>query len=94
VPDRVRNEEIKAYLIVKPGVTLEPIEIIRYCEERLADFKVPRYIELIDSFPKTAKMTVQKHVLKQLKKDHTVGCYDREANRRGENSREEGERNL
>ena len=83
VPDRVRNEEIKAYLIVKPGETIEPKEIIRYCEGRLADFKVPRYIEFIDSFPKTAKMTVQKHILKQLKKDHTIGCYDREANREG-----------
>jgi len=77
VPDRIRNEEIKAFVIVKSGEKLEPEEIIEYCEEKLADFKVPRYIEFADSFPKTAKMTVQKHILKKLKEDHTVGCFDR-----------------
>jgi len=77
VPDKIRNEEIKAFVIVKAGETLKPEEIIKYCEERLADFKVPRYIEFTDSFPKTAKMTIQKHILKQLKEDQTVGCFDR-----------------
>ena len=77
VPDRIRNEEVKAYIIVKPGETLDPEEIVRHCEERLADFKVPRYIEFTDSFPKTAKMTIQKHILKKLKEDHTVECFDR-----------------
>ncbi|MBW1828246.1 MAG: AMP-binding protein [Deltaproteobacteria bacterium] len=77
VPDRIRNEEIKAFIIQKPGETLEPEEIIRHCEERLADFKVPRYIEFINSFPKTAKMTIKKHELKNLKEDHTVNCFDR-----------------
>jgi acyl-CoA synthetase (AMP-forming)/AMP-acid ligase II len=77
VPDKIRNEEIKAYIIRKPGEELAPEEIVGYCEERLAGFKVPRYIEFTESFPKTPKMTIQKHILKGLKADHTQGCYDR-----------------
>lgn len=76
VPDRVRNEEIKAFIILKPGRELNPEMIVANCSERLADFKVPRYIEFIDSFSKTAKMTIKKHELRNLKEDHTVGCFD------------------
>lgn len=77
VPNRIRNEEIKAFIILKPGCEFNPEEIITYCSERLADFKVPRYLEVVDSFPKTAKMTIKKHELKDMKQDHTVGCFDR-----------------
>ena len=77
VPDRVRNEEIKAFIILKPGCESDPDGIIAYCSERLADFKVPRYIEFVDSFPKTPKMTIKKHELKAMKEDQTQGCFDR-----------------
>jgi len=76
VPDRIRNEEVKAYIIAKPGEEPNPGEIIRYCKQRLSSFKVPRYIEFIDSFPRTAKMSIKKHELKDLKKDHNIGCFD------------------
>lgn len=77
VPGRVRNEEIKAFIILKPGRELNPEMIVAYCSERLAEFKVPRYIEFVDSFPKTAKITIKKHELRNMKQDHTVGCFDR-----------------
>ena len=77
VPDRVRNEEIKAFIILKPGQELKPEEIMEHCIERLAEFKVPRYIEFVDSFPKTAKMTIKKHELRNMKQDHATGCFDR-----------------
>ena len=75
VPDRVRNEEIKAFIILKPGQELKPEEIVDHCSERLAEFKVPRYIEFVDSFPKTAKMTIKKHELRNMKQDHATGCF-------------------
>jgi crotonobetaine/carnitine-CoA ligase len=77
VPDRIRNEEVKAFIILKPGSELDPDDIIMYCSEKLAKFKVPRYIEFIDSFPKTAKLSIKKHELKNMKKDHAEGCFDR-----------------
>ncbi|MBT4363865.1 MAG: long-chain fatty acid--CoA ligase, partial [Desulfobacteraceae bacterium] len=76
VPDRIRNEEVKAYIIPKPGEDPIPEEIIQYCNQRLSNFKVPRFIEFIDSFPRTAKMSIKKHELKDLKQDHSIGCFD------------------
>ena len=77
VPDRIRNEEVKAFIILKPGSELIPEMIVEHCSEKLAGFKVPRYIEFIDSFPKTAKLSIKKHELRSMKEDHTVGCFDR-----------------
>jgi len=77
VPDRIRNEEVKAFIILKPGSELNPEMIVAHCSEKLAGFKVPRYIEFIDSFPKTAKLSIKKHELKNMKKDHAEGCFDR-----------------
>ena len=77
VPDRVRNEEIKAFIVLNPGERLDPGSIIIYCRERLAEFKVPRYIDFIDALPKTAKLSIKKHELKNLSKDQVTGSFDR-----------------
>ncbi|MBN1848718.1 MAG: AMP-binding protein [Deltaproteobacteria bacterium] len=71
------EEEVKAYVIPRPGEKLNPEELVSWCEKHLADFKVPRYIEFRTDFPRTPKGSVQKNVLKSEKKDLTVDCYDR-----------------
>ena len=82
VPDEIRGEEVKAYVLLVDGVTpadLPPEEIVRHCEERLAAFKVPRYIEYrTGDFARTPSMKVQKQDLKAEKSDHTQGVWDRE----------------
>jgi acyl-CoA synthetase (AMP-forming)/AMP-acid ligase II len=80
VPDKERNEEVKAYIAPAQGETPETIppgEIIAFCEDRIAAFKIPRYIEYVDDFPRTASGKIQKHVLIAARKDLTAGCYDR-----------------
>jgi crotonobetaine/carnitine-CoA ligase len=80
VPDLRRGEEIKAYIIPAPGetpATIPPEDIVAYCLERIARFKVPRYIEYRQDFPRSASFKVQKHVLKAEKEDLTAGCFDR-----------------
>jgi len=80
VPDEERDEEVKAYIILAPGETpqtLSPKEIIDYCLAHIAKFKVPRYIEFKEDFPRSASDKVQKQVLLQEKDDPTVGCFDR-----------------
>jgi crotonobetaine/carnitine-CoA ligase len=80
VPDPIREEEVKAYVILIDGETAEscpPEEILGWCEARLAYFKVPRYLEYRDSFPRTPTEKVQKQVLKSERPDLTSGCYDR-----------------
>jgi len=80
VPDEIRGQEVKACIILKPGETeetLPPEEIVSFCEERLAYFKVPRYIEYREVFPRTPTQRVEKYKLRTEKKDLTEGCFDR-----------------
>jgi crotonobetaine/carnitine-CoA ligase len=77
VPDAIRGEEVKAYVVLMPGEALSPQEVIEFCEENMAVFKVPRYLEFRDSLPKTPSERVQKQKLLREKQDLTEGCYDR-----------------
>jgi long-chain acyl-CoA synthetase len=53
VPDAYRGETVKAYVVLKPGQTATADDIMAFCRERLAIFKVPRIVEFRDSLPKT-----------------------------------------
>jgi len=78
VPDLYADEEVKAYIMLKPGETLTPEEIIDYCLNYLEPFKIPRYIEFRDSFPRPVAIPkILKTELRKEKPDLTVGCYDR-----------------
>ena len=72
------EEEIKAYIILKPSESVTPQEIIEWCEQNLAEFKMPRYLEFRTEFPRTPLGKIQKNVLKAEKEDLNEGCYDRE----------------
>lgn len=82
VPDKIRKEEVKAYIMLRTGeteATVPPTEIVAHCSERLAYFKVPRYIEYrTTDFPRTLTNKILKHELKKEKADLTEGCFDRE----------------
>jgi crotonobetaine/carnitine-CoA ligase len=82
VPDAMRGEEVKAYLLLAAGVTLAtlpPEAVLAHCAERLAAFKVPRYLEYrTEDFPRLASMKVDKQTLKALKPDLREGAWDRE----------------
>ena len=83
VPDPIRGEEVKAYVVLHPGEDLTAQEIIEYCEQNMAAFKVPRYLEFRDSLPKTPSERVQKQRLRGEKENLTEGCYDRLAKKKG-----------
>lgn len=83
VPDPIRGEEVKAYVVLEPNEALPPEEIIVYCEGKIASFKVPRYIEYREGLPKTPTLRIKKYVLKKEKEDLTAGCYDRLAESQG-----------
>ncbi|SFN85552.1 long-chain acyl-CoA synthetase [Geodermatophilus obscurus] len=53
VPDEKRGETVKAFVSVKPGASVTPDELIAHCRERMAAYKYPRSIELLDELPKT-----------------------------------------
>ena len=79
VPDELRGEEVKAYIILKEGHTSEdtpPEAILDHARKQLAYFKVPRYIEYADDLPRTPSERVEKHKLVKMKPDLRVGSYD------------------
>jgi len=63
VPDPYRGETVKAYLVLKPGRTASPEQIIAFCRLHLAGFKVPTQVEFRAELPKTMIGKVLRRVL-------------------------------
>jgi crotonobetaine/carnitine-CoA ligase len=63
VPDELRGEEVKAFVVLTEGATTTAEELSEYCAERLAAFKVPRYWAFRDALPLTPSERVAKHQL-------------------------------
>jgi long-chain acyl-CoA synthetase len=53
VPDAYRGETVKAYVVLRPGEAATADELIAFCAERLAPYKVPKYVEFRSELPKT-----------------------------------------
>ena len=53
VPDAYRGETVKAVVSLKAGATATPQDLIAHCRERMAAYKYPRQLEIIDELPKT-----------------------------------------
>ena len=63
VPDDKMGEEIKAYVVLKPGETATVDEIMSFAREGLAAYKYPRYIEFRSALPMTATGKILKREL-------------------------------
>jgi len=64
VPDERLGEVCRAYVIPRPGAEIDPAEIISFCRERLAHFKVPREVMVVAELPRNAAGKVLKYVLR------------------------------
>lgn len=64
VPDPVLGEIGRYYVVRKPGCDFAEQEIIEYCKQRLADYKVPRQVVFREALPQTPAGKVQKSVLR------------------------------
>ncbi|GAA4282728.1 ATP-dependent acyl-CoA ligase [Brevibacterium daeguense] len=60
VDSELSEQEIKAFIVLREGQSLDPIELIRFLVPRMPYFTVPRYIEIVDELPKTPTHKVQK----------------------------------
>ena len=52
-PDEVRGETVKAFVVLKEGETASEQELIEFCRERMAVYRVPRVVEFCDDLPKS-----------------------------------------
>jgi carnitine-CoA ligase len=84
VPDPVRTEEVAALVVSRPGSALDPVEISRFAEQRLARFKAPRYVAVRrEPFERLAGGKVNRRAV--LDGLDLASCWDREAGRRAPN---------
>lgn len=65
VPDERMGEVGMAFVVPAPGNRPAPEEIIAWCRENMANYKVPRYVEVVDELPINAMNKVQKFVLRE-----------------------------
>ncbi|MDD3717653.1 MAG: AMP-binding protein [Actinomycetota bacterium] len=65
IPDEYRGETIRAYVVLKQGESVTEEEIISFCREKLAAYKVPRSIEFRTDLPKSAVGKVLRKILRE-----------------------------
>ena len=63
IPDAKRGQVIRAVVVLKHGETATPQEILSFCKERLASFKMPRQLEFKDTLPKLSTGKIAKNQL-------------------------------
>jgi long-chain acyl-CoA synthetase len=64
IPHHTRGEIIKAYVVVQPGETLTRAEVISFCRQKLANYKIPKKIEFRKELPKTLVGKVLRRALR------------------------------
>jgi len=76
VDANVGGEEVLAAIKPAAGTDLKPLELIEHCDGRLAYFKIPRYIRIVDEFPRTeTKGTIERYRIRDQGADD---AWDRE----------------
>jgi long-chain acyl-CoA synthetase len=66
LPDKIRGEKAKAWIVLHPGHTLTQAEIKAHCRERLVAYKVPSQYEFVAELPKSGAGKVLRRVLRQM----------------------------
>jgi carnitine-CoA ligase len=77
VPAEVGEDEVLACVVLREGATLEALDLVVFCEGRLAYFAVPRYVELLEELPLNASGKIEKYRLRE--RGVTAATWDREA---------------
>jgi carnitine-CoA ligase len=76
VPSELTDEEVKAFLVLRAGAASDPEALRAWATARLAAFKLPRYVEVVDDLPHTPTGRIAKH---HLPRERTAAEHDLEA---------------
>jgi crotonobetaine/carnitine-CoA ligase len=77
VPSEHTEDEVMVAVVAKDGAKLDPVDLIRFLEPRMAYFMVPRYVDIVAALPKTPTGKIQKYELRD--QGLTSSTWDREA---------------
>ena len=65
VPDARYGEEIMAWVTLREGASLDADAVRAFCRDRIAHFKIPRYVHITESFPMTITGKIQKFLMRE-----------------------------
>jgi fatty-acyl-CoA synthase len=65
VPDPKYGEELMAWVKLRPGAAVDAEDLRAFCRNKIAHFKIPRYVRFVDEFPMTVTGKVQKFVMRE-----------------------------
>jgi acyl-CoA synthetase (AMP-forming)/AMP-acid ligase II len=65
VPDNDWGEVVKAVLVMVPGKTITPEAVTEFAKSKLASFKAPQYVAIVDELPRNAMGKVLKNELRK-----------------------------
>ncbi|TSK06104.1 MAG: AMP-binding protein [Geobacter sp.] len=66
VPDRKYGEQVMAAVVLKQGCEMTEDEVKEFCRGRIANYKIPKYVRFVDSYPMTASGKIQKFKLREM----------------------------
>jgi fatty-acyl-CoA synthase len=66
VPDAVYGEEVCCWVIPRPGTGVTPDDVTAHCKGRIAHYKVPRHVRIVDSFIMTVTGKAQKIEMRKV----------------------------
>lgn len=73
VPDPIKDEAVKAFVVLRPDHDVSLSDLVTYCGSRLAKFKVPSFLEIRDALPKTSIGKIEKKVLRAQEAQRPAG---------------------
>jgi len=74
VPSELTEEDVMVAVVPRPGRTVEPADLVSFCTTRMARHMIPRYVDVVDSLPKTPTEKVEKYQLRE--RGVTVSTWD------------------
>ncbi|UCD81591.1 MAG: AMP-binding protein [Desulfobacterales bacterium] len=74
VAAEVGEQDLKVFIKCSAGITLDPLDFIKWCEPRMAYYQIPRYVVFVEDFEKTPTQRISKD---KLSRD-IVNCWDLE----------------
>ncbi|HTP64211.1 MAG TPA: AMP-binding protein [Geobacteraceae bacterium] len=66
VPDRKYGEQVMAAVVVKKGAGMTEDEVKEFCRGKIANYKIPKYVKFVDSYPMTASGKIQRFKLREM----------------------------
>jgi len=78
VASEMSEDDVMVYVVRKPGHALTHAEVVRFANEHMSYFMVPRFVEFTDALPKTASEKLEKYKLKQDAQARRDALWDRE----------------